>query len=446
MMKYNTSIAKRLYLTEAITEQETQKIANELGGKWIRMNEERFAHVLDDEVTVIEIRADTVGCACEAFKESAAPRLCKHILAFKALPNPPQLTIESPECDWLREYLFEQGWYGENGYVYPSLDEGVEEPTKKVEPVVVKELPPPSQDPEPVEEKKEISRKCQWCGHVESGHDATKVKDAIAKHREGCPKNPVNLKKKQAPKGGATEKAEPPSKKKSCCRICGTEYDTVDDALACIERCQEKAEQEETSKLVQSTQTGDAWTNEQIEVIRKTVAERATPEELAYFLNVARYAGLNPFLREIYFVKTEKGNTSIITSRDGYLTIAKRAPQFKGLHSMEVCENDLFEMALADGRMTISKHEIVNVADRGRILGAWATAHMEGLDYSLVFVKMSEYDRSKEGPGGNVWRKYPSSMIRKVAEAMVLKRIAGISGLVTDAEMGVEIPHIEEVQ
>jgi len=38
-----------------------------------------------------------------------------------------------------------------------------------------------------------------------------------------------------------------------------------------------------------------------------------------------------------------------------------------------------------------------------------------------------------------MWKQYPSSMIRKVAEAMVLKRIAGISGLVTDAEMSTDV-------
>ena len=43
---------------------------------------------------------------------------------------------------------------------------------------------------------------------------------------------------------------------------------------------------------------------------------------------------------------------------------------------------------------------------------------------------IAEYDKS-----GNIWQQYKSAMIRKVAESMVLKRIAGISGLVTEAEI-----------
>ena len=45
--------------------------------------------------------------------------------------------------------------------------------------------------------------------------------------------------------------------------------------------------------------------------------------------------------------------------------------------------------------------------------------------------------------GGKIWKQYTSSMIRKVAEAMVLKRIAGISGLVTDAEMDTDIQIVD---
>jgi len=47
-------------------------------------------------------------------------------------------------------------------------------------------------------------------------------------------------------------------------------------------------------------------------------------------------------------------------------------------------------------------------------------------------VDFEEYNQ----PSKDVWRKYPSAMIQKVAEAFVLKRQFGISGMVTQEEIG----------
>ena len=103
---------------------------------------------------------------------------------------------------------------------------------------------------------------------------------------------------------------------------------------------------------------------------------------------------------------------------------------------MEVCEKDIFEMRYTDGIMGVSKHEITDFMNRGKIIGAWACSKMDGQDAVTVFASMDEYDKSGNAVGGKIWKQYTSSMIRKVAESMVLKRIAGISGLVTDAEIG----------
>lgn len=173
-----------------------------------------------------------------------------------------------------------------------------------------------------------------------------------------------------------------------------------------------------------------SWSDEQIEVMKRTVAEKATPAEFAYFMEVARCSGLNPFLREIYFMKTDKGQTAIITGRDGYLTIAKRSRRFKGIQSMDVCEKDEFEMGYSNGIMEVTKHIINDFQDRGEIIGAWARGEMDGETPVTAYASIKEYDK-----GTNVWKMYKSAMIKKVPESMVLKRIAGISGLVTEAEV-----------
>ena len=51
--------------------------------------------------------------------------------------------------------------------------------------------------------------------------------------------------------------------------------------------------------VVQSQATFD---RRQIDIMRRTVAKDTSPEEFAFFLEVCKYRGLNPFNREIYAI------------------------------------------------------------------------------------------------------------------------------------------------
>ncbi len=65
-----------------------------------------------------------------------------------------------------------------------------------------------------------------------------------------------------------------------------------------------------------------------IKVITETVARGATPSQLSMFLQVCKRTGLDPFLKEIWYV-AEKG--IIMAGRDGYLRVANENPQFDGI-------------------------------------------------------------------------------------------------------------------
>ncbi len=468
VMKYAIEPMRKILGNEAISDGGTEKKAEALEGTWIRLNENMFILEEADNATLLYTDDNLVGCACDKFRDSGN-LLCEHILAFEDLPNSPQLSIESKEYRWLQEYLLSLGWYVENRYLYPPLDTELPEDkaswapdgkeSEKLDPMNEDRPLDTGVDVEP--KPKTYSRKCVYCGDSISGTDLAQVKHDIAEHIKDCPKKPANEKKSSRL---VTQDAEEPPQeevvkdpfttdaknatvekppKKFACEICGTEYDTSDDVLNCIERCKEKQEMSAVKALVTQDHSQEDWTDTQLEVMRKTVAANATPAEFAYFLNVAKYSGLNPFLKEIYFVKNDKGQTTIITGRDGYLTIAKRDLRFQGIHSMEVCENDEFEMSFVDGVMKVSKHVITNFMDRGDIIGAWACGRMDGQDMATIFASMKEYDKSGNSKGGQVWKQYTSSMMRKVAESMVLKRIAGISGLVTEAEMGGNLIELE---
>jgi hypothetical protein len=66
-------------------------------------------------------------------------------------------------------------------------------------------------------------------------------------------------------------------KDKPRCKICGKEYDTVDEVLECIERCQQKEKLDRLPALIENMD----WGQSQLEVMWQTVAIDTTPEEFS---------------------------------------------------------------------------------------------------------------------------------------------------------------------
>lgn len=176
-----------------------------------------------------------------------------------------------------------------------------------------------------------------------------------------------------------------------------------------------------------STIVVQGYTAEQIETIKNTVAKGSSDSELQMFIYVANKYGLDPFLKEIYY--SEKMHT-IITSRDGYLKAAQRDPSFDGIQSMAVCENDEFSIDAENGTVmhTFGK------GSRGKVIGAWAICRHTGRRPVISYASYDEYKKNND-----IWATYKSAMCCKVAEVFALKRQFGISGLVTQEEIGVEV-------
>ena len=69
------------------------------------------------------------------------------------------------------------------------------------------------------------------------------------------------------------------------------------------------------------------FTNEELDLIKNTVAKGATDNELKLFLYTAKERGLNPLTRQIHFVK--RGDNGVIqTGIDGFRLIAERTGQY----------------------------------------------------------------------------------------------------------------------
>jgi len=185
------------------------------------------------------------------------------------------------------------------------------------------------------------------------------------------------------------------------------------------------------NQIVIAGVNGKNLTQQQIELVRRTVAKGADNDELTMFFHIANKQGLDPFLKEIYFYKDTKGNNIIMTSRDGFLSIATRHPDYAGLVSCEVRDGDEFEVDYS----TMKVHHKHNLKDREtkKIIGAWACTYRRGTTPVVAWVDFAEFDKKSY-----VWKSHPAMMIRKVAEVRALKNQFGIIGITSVEEMGKE--------
>ena len=124
---------------------------------------------------------------------------------------------------------------------------------------------------------------------------------------------------------------------------------------------------------------------EMVATIKATVCKGASDAQLKMFLEVCKRTGLDPFLKEIWFV-VDKG--IIMAARDGYLRVANEHPMFDGMETR--IERD----------------------DKGIPIKAVCTVWRK--DRSHPTICEAYYDEYKKP--GPVWQQYKSAMIGKVAE------------------------------
>ena len=154
------------------------------------------------------------------------------------------------------------------------------------------------------------------------------------------------------------------------------------------------------------------YNSEQIELIKNTVAKGATNAELQMFIEFCKSTRLNPFKKEIWFIKSEKGGVQMMTGINGFLAIANNHPEFDG---MEVSVNE----------------------EDGKIISATAKVYRKDRKYpSVATVYLSEYFKpSKFGNG--MWEKMPRMMLQKVAKSVALREAfpQELNGMYTQEEM-----------
>lgn len=153
------------------------------------------------------------------------------------------------------------------------------------------------------------------------------------------------------------------------------------------------------------------------EIIRRYLVPsgtNVTEQEVQLFLQLCKYQGLNPFLREVYLVKYGNYPASIVTGKEVFTKRAMQNPKYAGMEAGIVVQDENGKIVRRDGSMRLMNE---------KLLGGWAKVHIK--DFSVPIadeVSFEEYAAKKsDGTLTGMWSSKPATMIRKVAIVHALR-------------------------
>ena len=144
--------------------------------------------------------------------------------------------------------------------------------------------------------------------------------------------------------------------------------------------------------------------------------ERVTMQEIVMFINLCKFNGLNPWLKEAYCIKYGNEPATIVTGKEAFEKRAENHPQHDGhkagiiVYDRETGEGPIYRT----GAVKLPNEEI---------LGGWAEVwRKDQKESTRIEVGFDEYaGRKKDGSLNRQWAAKPATMIRKVALVQALR-------------------------
>lgn len=144
--------------------------------------------------------------------------------------------------------------------------------------------------------------------------------------------------------------------------------------------------------------------------------ELVTFQEVAMFMNLCKFSGLNPWLKEAYLIKYSSNEpATLVTGKEAFQKRAEDNPYFDGYEAgIIVLDEETFEVVYRVGTMKFPGEKIV---------GGYAEVWRKDRNHSTrIEVSFEEYaGRKKDGSLNGQWSKKPATMIRKVALVQALR-------------------------
>ena len=162
--------------------------------------------------------------------------------------------------------------------------------------------------------------------------------------------------------------------------------------------------------------------------------EKVTMQEVVMFINLCKFSGLNPWLREAYCIKYGSEPATMVVGKSAFEKRAESNPNYDGFKAGTiVLDEEVGELSYRDGSFRLPGETLV---------GGWAEVFRKDRTQSVrIEVSFDEYaGRRRDGSLNGQWSKKPGTMIRKVALVQALREAfpTTYTGMYDAAEMGVD--------
>jgi phage recombination protein Bet len=188
------------------------------------------------------------------------------------------------------------------------------------------------------------------------------------------------------------------------------------------------------NQVIQFTdESGDAIQISQQDVYQY-ICDKATPQEVVFFMELCRSQRLNPFKKEAFLIKFGGNPASMITAEVVFERRANAHPSYRGMEHGVVYLDRNGEIRKREGTATYR-------AAGETLIGGWACVHRSDRKDAYAEVSLDEYNKNQ-----SVWKTMPGVMISKCAKATALRLAfpSDFQGMYLSEEMGVA-PDITEV-